>query len=795
MPVTISNGIHIPRDLISGGALKHMLHHLVFLPRQMGTDPVEPIEMYSLTDEIISIPIATPDSILPEEVRVLISEAVVEVSFGQHCTYPSRPDPDHPAVKDPEAQRTLMLLMLESAHNNYAFVAQAATGTGKCLHPDQGVIMYDGSIRKAKDIKKGEHVLGPDSKPRNVLHVNKGRGLMYEVIPTKGESFKCNDVHILSLVNTESGAITNVPINEYLRWTKWKKHTHKLYRASVDFPDRDAPKLDAYFMGVFLGDGGNSSGQIKITSVDDPIIECIHGIADKYDLTVRKDGITYCYSQTGTKANNVPDGNYVRKVIQDYGLVGSKFIPDDYKLGDRDVRLQVLAGLLDTDGYLGNKTHYDFISKYKSLSDDVAFVCRSLGLAAYIKECRKTCTNTGASGTYYRVSISGDTNIIPCRIDRKKASPRKQKKNVLRTGFKLRNLGEGDYCGMVLDGDHLYCLDDFTVTHNTACALNTIAELETNALVIVPTEVLANQWIESAVNLLKIDKCDIGRIQGSKIDVEGKKLVIGIVNSLAMKDYPEWVYSHFGAVIVDECHRVGSYVFSNAVPRFNARYKIGLSATPKRKDGADTVIHYYLGPITAKSEAKALFTRVYRIDYRTRGKIWGNNHGSLMKCLSLDRDRNNLIVKCVKKLYSINRNILVVSDSIQHLQNLMSMCEEAGIPRSEMGQFTGQRYKSDGKKVKITKEELDYVKENSRIIFATYSMMKEGVDEPRLDAGIDATPRSDATQLVGRIRRPFPNKPRPVWYTIVDIGSKKLLGYYYKRKREYLSGNMEVIEQ
>lgn len=333
-----------------------------------------------------------------------------------------------------------------------------------------------------------------------------------------------------------------------------------------------------------------------------------------------------------------------------------------------------------------------------------------------------------------------------------------------------------------------------TGSGKTACALNTIAELGKNALVIVPTEYLAGQWEESIKNLLGASDDDIGRLQGDTIDIIGKKIVITIVNSVAMRDYPEWVYSHFGIVVGDEVHRLGSRVFSRALPRFNARHKIGLSATPKRKDGADKVIQYHLGQVSVVSEATALRGKVFAMGYDTDKPLWGTTHGARVKCLTLDGRRNKLIVNIIRMLYSKDRDILVVSDSIAHLQTLMSMCESRGIPRSDMGQFTGQRYLLSGAKEKVKREELEYIKQNSKIIFATYQMMKEGVDIPRLDAGIDATPRSDATQLIGRIRRPYPNKNKPIWYTIVDKKSKVFTGNYRSRKKEYLATNMEVEE-
>lgn len=333
-----------------------------------------------------------------------------------------------------------------------------------------------------------------------------------------------------------------------------------------------------------------------------------------------------------------------------------------------------------------------------------------------------------------------------------------------------------------------------TGSGKTVCALNTIARLGVNALVVVPTENLAAQWRKEAKLHLGLTDDQIGLVQGDVCDYQGKHIVITIINSLSMKDYPQEFYDHFAITVVDECHRIGSAVFSRGVPKMNSFWRIGLSATHKRKDGADIVLEATLGDIVVTSEAEALKTRVIVLPYNAAGRVWGNTHGALVKCLSVDRARNAMITDKVLELYERGRQILIVSDSIEHLQKLIALAVERGIPREIMGQFTGQQYLPEGKKRKITQEELDFIKKNSQIIFATYQMMKEGVDIPRLDAGIDATPRADAIQLVGRIRRVHPNKPMPEWYTIVDVKSGVLKGYYKKRKREYLATNMEVIE-
>ena len=120
---------------------------------------------------------------------------------------------------------------------------------------------------------------------------------------------------------------------------------------------------------------------------------------------------------------------------------------------------------MDTDGHM-HLGGYDFISKSKQLANDVVDLARGLGLAAYAKQCRKGCQN-GFVGTYHRVGISGDCSVIPCHLPRKKAPKRRQIKNVLRTGFKLRRLGVENFYGFTLSGDGRYLLGDYTVTHNS----------------------------------------------------------------------------------------------------------------------------------------------------------------------------------------------------------------------------------------------------------------------------------------------------------------------------------------
>ena len=132
----------------------------------------------------------------------------------------------------------------------------------------------------------------------------------------------------------------------------------------------------------------------------------------------------------------------------------------------------------------------------------------------------------------------------------------------------------------------------------TVCGLKIIAELGVKTIIIIHKEFLLRQWIERIEQFLPDAK--VGRIQGSKIDVEDKDIVIGMLQSLSMKDYDISLFNQFGLTIVDECHHIGAEVFSRALFKIVTKYTLGLSATMKRKDGLTKVIKMFLGEVVVK---------------------------------------------------------------------------------------------------------------------------------------------------------------------------------------------------
>ena len=266
------------------------------------------------------------------------------------------------------------------------------------------------------------------------------------------------------------------------------------------------------------------------------------------------------------------------------GLLSNKHIPLIYKTASRKDRLQLLAGLMDTDGSL-SRGGYDYISKIKRLSEDVAYIARSLGLAAYINECEKKCYNNGVINTYWRVSISGDTLNVPCRIPHKKSHKRLQKKDVNVTGFTVESIGVGDYYGFEISGnDRLFLLGDFTVTHNTYMGADIIKGTQakgTRCMITVPRKELLRQ---TALALREFD-IPFSYIAGGHETNPMAKTFLATTQTLADR-INEGRAPDVDLIMPDETH-FGGNELNGIITHYKSRGArgIGMSATPLLMSG------------------------------------------------------------------------------------------------------------------------------------------------------------------------------------------------------------------
>ena len=228
------------------------------------------------------------------------------------------------------------------------------------------------------------------------------------------------------------------------------KTKHKQWRCGVEFNSiKDLP-IDPYFLGLWIGDG--SFQDTRISNPDIEIHEYLENLSKKLGMNLSK----YFYKgkcPSLALTSGYGSANKVKDILDQVGESNrEKRISNDYLTSTRDNRLKLLAGIIDSDGYLGHNS-YEITLKEKNLSDQVLFLARSLGFAAYQTKKIGKIKSLGFEGIYYRINISGHVNEIPVLIERKKASPRRQIKDVLNVGFEVEPIGEGEYFGFEIDGD------------------------------------------------------------------------------------------------------------------------------------------------------------------------------------------------------------------------------------------------------------------------------------------------------------------------------------------------------
>lgn len=318
----------------------------------------------------------------------------------------------------------------------------------------------------------------------------------------------------------------------------------------------------------------------------------------------------------------------------------------------------------------------------------------------------------------------------------------------------------------------------------TILALYFISVLKKKTIVIVHKEFLMNQWIERIKFALPMAK--VGIVQGDKCEIEGCDIIIGMLQTISMKDFAQDAFNSIGHVIIDECHRIPSRVFSQALLKINSNYMLGLSATPNRKDGLTKVLKYYIGDIifSVKSNEKNVVKvdrYIIESDDENYNKELTNFRGqvqmpTMVNNIASCQKRTQLIMKKVIEEVKLKdgRQILILSDRKQHLQDMYKIAIDNGI--ESVGYYVG------GMKKEKLKEN-----ESCKILLGTYPMANEGLDIPSLNGLVLSTPKSDIIQSIGRICRMKHENIQPLIIDVVDTfsifenQSKKRFSVYKKK--------------
>ena len=372
---------------------------------------------------------------------------------------------------------------------------------------------------------------------------------------------------------------------------------------------------------------------------------------------------------------------------------------------------------------------------------------------------------------------------IPLQCERKKAHPRKLLRDPLNYRIQLHPIGVDDYYGFEIDGNRRFVLGDFTVTHNTVMALKIISDLHKKTLIIVHKEFLMNQWIERIEEFLPGTK--IGKIQGQMFDIEGKDIVIGMLQSLYDKDYGKDAFSSFGLTVIDEVHRIGSEQFSKTLFKAVTPYMLGISATVDRKDGLTKVLYMFIGdkiysetredddPVCVRAiQYHTNDTEFNDVEYDFRGNP---KYSTMITKLCAYEPRTIFISRVVKDLISedVSKQIMILCHNRSLLTSLFEKISNGGF--ASVGYYVG------GMKQKDLQET-----ETKQIVLATYAMAAEALDIKTLSTLIMVTPKTDITQSVGRILRV--KHENPVIVDIIDQ-HEPFQKQWLQRKRFYKKCN------
>jgi elongation factor 1-alpha len=413
--------------------------------------------------------------------------------------------------------------IMSETKQHLSVVVSGHIDAGKCFQQGTLIKTPNGKDVKVEDLNVGDTVMGDDSTPRTIQSITSGIGEMYNVIQKSyGNTYCVNGNHILTLKVTgcknfiydnsrdryrirwmtkeglketsfsrskfgenyinkaqeflneiqqsdeylKKGDVIDINIQDFMKLNKSSQQMLKGFAVGVEYNSKEVT-LDPYLLGVWLGDGFSSAS--NISNGDEEVINYIKKWADDNEMIVTNTK-EYSYAITSGTAFGGPGRNKLTNELRKYNVWQNKHIPDDYKYNSRLTRLTILAGLLDTDGYLHNNC-YEITQKNKKLAYDIVELSKSLGFRTTYNTCMKSCTNSpkeNHSDEYVRIFISGDgLDDIPCIVNRKKAQKRQTVKDALSSGILIDPVGMDKYYGFELDGNGRFLLSDFTVTHNS----------------------------------------------------------------------------------------------------------------------------------------------------------------------------------------------------------------------------------------------------------------------------------------------------------------------------------------
>ena len=517
----------------------------------------------------------------------------------------------------------------------------------KCISLDTKVLLFNGDVKLAKDIKIGDILIGDDGTERNVSGVLTGEGRMFEISQSRGESYKVNEEHTLTLhmpdhkvvfwnnrgwsmlwwdngkVNTKfievfkgnvvckecgielhknglkrhysrihkhatvpkkprsppslpnmkndivlekynemkrfsdtikSGAVIDITIKEYMNLPKTIQKRLAGIRGKCVEWSKNEVLLDPYVLGLWLGDGYTDGYRYACDGENDfQVMDYLKNWGKKNDANFKQAKNNRFSHKISSIDNYGKKGKApLKKLLDKYNLVKNKHIPREYLVNSRDVRLKLLAGLIDSDGSLmreGTRIVISQCAKHYKLIEGIAYLARSLGFSCSLKPGVSSCNSKIFDK--YTVNISGDICDIPTLIPRKKcAHPKKQNTGKTCGQIRINEIKNGGFIGIKVDRNERFLINDFTVTHNCTNVFSESFKIEVADGKKLYEQTFSNGMTEKTKPSIRSRKANAGYVRVTFIP----ELKLFSMKKLSDTDILEVIYSRIklGSLVLDK---------------------------------------------------------------------------------------------------------------------------------------------------------------------------------------------------------------------------------------------------
>ncbi len=321
----------------------------------------------------------------------------------------------------------------------------------------------------------------------------------------------------------------------------------------------------------------------------------------------------------------------------------------------------------------------------------------------------------------------------------------------------------------------------------TVMAAWMIAARATNTLVLTHRKPLLQQWVARLAAFLGVSEKEIGRVGGGTRRVTGR-LDVAMLQSVVQKGRVDDLVASYGHVVVDECHHIAAASFERALAEVKARFVLGLTATPQRRDGHQPILHMQLGPVRHTVRRAELNPSTPKLVVRETGFVLPNDAADppiheLYRRLATDDDRNALIIRDLGRALDEGRSPILLTERRDHLDELLRRLE--GRPERVIvlrGGMTSKR------RAAAMAELAEHTDPRPRVVLATGRFIGEGFDDARLDTLILALPvswKGTLVQYAGRLNRPYEGKPEIRVYDYVDRQVPTAARMFERRLRGY----------